>query len=93
MILRIDSPGGDEGATVRLASIRELGDTMKKHIALAFGLALALATFAVPVTARAAAFGAPAAAQAVASDSSPTHDVATKKKSTKKKAKAAKPAR
>jgi hypothetical protein len=63
---------------------------MKKYIALAFGLAFALATFAVPVTAQAAAFGAPAAAQAIASDSTPSHDIAAKKKAKKK---AAKPAR
>jgi hypothetical protein len=93
MIRHIDSPGGDKGATVCQASIRELGDIMKKYVALAFGLAFAVATFAMPGAAQAAAFGAPAAAQAVASDSTPSHDIATKKKSTKKKAKAAKPAR
>jgi hypothetical protein len=65
---------------------------MKKYVALAFGFAFALATFAVPVAAQAAVFGAPAAAQAVAADSTPSHDIATKKKA-KKKAKAAKPAR
>lgn len=65
---------------------------MKKYVALAFGFAFALATFAVPATAQAAAFGAPAAAQAAAADSTPSHDIATKKKA-KKKTKAAKPAR
>ncbi|MCM0022057.1 MAG: hypothetical protein NBV67_18870 [Tagaea sp.] len=63
---------------------------MKKHIALAFGLAFALSAFVVPGTATAAAFGAPAAAQSVAADSTPSHDIATKKKAKKK---AAKPAR
>ncbi|MCZ8122283.1 MAG: hypothetical protein O9277_02545 [Magnetospirillum sp.] len=63
---------------------------MKKQIALAFGLAFALATFAVPATVQAAAFGAPGAAQAVAADSTPSHDIATKKKSKKK---ATRPAR
>jgi hypothetical protein len=74
------------------ASIDQLGDTMKKYVSLAFGLAFAVATFAVPGAAQAAVYGAPAAAQAVASESMPSHDVATKKKA-KKKAKAAKPAR
>jgi len=74
------------------ASIDQLWDTKNKYVALAFGFAFALATFAVPGAASAASFGAPAAAQAVASDSTPSHDVATKKKA-KKKTKAAKPAR
>lgn len=65
---------------------------MKKYVALAFGLAFAVATFAIPGAAQAAVFGAPAAAQAVASDSTPSHDIAAKKKA-KKKTKAAKPAR
>jgi outer membrane lipoprotein-sorting protein len=58
---------------------------MKKFAALAAGLMIAVA-LAVPYQAKAAAFGAPAAAKSVASDTSLTQDVATKKKSTKKSA-------
>jgi hypothetical protein len=59
---------------------------MKKFAALAAGLMIAVA-LAVPHQAKAAAFGAPAAAKSVASDTSLTQDVATtKKKSAKKSA-------
>jgi hypothetical protein len=55
---------------------------MKKFAMLAAGLMIAVA-FAVPHQAKAAAFGAPAAARSVASDTNLVQDVATKKKAKK----------
>lgn len=65
---------------------------MKKLATFAAGLLIAVA-FAVPYQAKAAVFGAPVAAKSVASETSLTQDVATKKKPAKKTAKKKTPAK